>query len=217
MMFSQWELTSFSAVQRGAFSQYINIYHLPWFLSKVGGAGQSGVFNSTLTRDIALPVNATIDQLDQIPLSDVQGFKEVALPWYTDQVLPFDITLAAANEYGAAASCKIFGVEILNEGFGSSIDDSMLERQYVYRNIGFSVEYLVPPVGQERFRVACLPHRNLMHMVGTTAVSDRTKMSSSGNEKPVQIVNAGTLCPQRSCQLRTGMLRFVFVALRRAL
>ena len=86
------------------------------------------LFNSTLTRDIALPVNATIDQL---PLSGVQGFKEVALPWYSDQVLPFDITLAAANEYGAAASCKIFGVEILNEGFGSWIDDSVLEQQAI--------------------------------------------------------------------------------------
>jgi hypothetical protein len=62
----------------------------------------------------------------------VQGFKEVALPWYSDQVLPFDITLAAANEYGAAASCKIFGVEILNEGFGSSIDDSVLEQQATF-------------------------------------------------------------------------------------
>jgi len=27
----------------------------------------------------------------------VQGFKEPALPWYSDQVLPFDITLAAAD------------------------------------------------------------------------------------------------------------------------
>lgn len=90
-----------------------------------------------MTRDIALPVNATIEQLDQIPISSVQSFKEVAQPWYSDQVLPFDITLAAANEYGAAASCKIFGVEILNEGFGSSIDDSVLEQQatFVARNV----------------------------------------------------------------------------------
>lgn len=90
-----------------------------------------------MTRDIALPVNATIEQLDQIPISSVQSFKEVAQPWYSDQVLPFDITLAAANEYGAAASCKIFGVEILNEGFGSSIDDSVLEQQatFVARSI----------------------------------------------------------------------------------
>jgi len=94
--------------------------------------GATGVFNSTLTRDIALPVNATIDQLDDIPLSEVQGFKEPALPWYSDQALPFDITMAAANEYGAAASCKLFGVEILNEGFGTSVDDSVLEMQATF-------------------------------------------------------------------------------------
>lgn len=28
---------------------------------------QTGVFNSTLYRDVALPVNATVDQIDDIP------------------------------------------------------------------------------------------------------------------------------------------------------
>lgn len=88
--------------------------------------------NSTLTRDIPVPVNATIDQLDNIPLSTVQGFKEISLPWYADQVLPFDITCACANEYGAAASAKLYGVEILNEGFGFSVDDSVLEQQSTF-------------------------------------------------------------------------------------
>jgi hypothetical protein len=92
----------------------------------------TGVFNSTTVRDIALPVNATIDQLDSIPLSQVQGFKALALPWYTDQILPFDVTIACANEYGAAASSKIFGIEILNEGFGTSIDDSVMEAQATF-------------------------------------------------------------------------------------
>ena len=79
-----------------------------------------------------MPVNAIIDALDNIPMSQVQAFKEPALPWYSDQVLPFDITVAAANEYGAAASAKLFGVEILNEGFGSSVDDSVLEMQATF-------------------------------------------------------------------------------------
>ena len=92
----------------------------------------TGVFNSTTARDIALPINATVDQLDQIPLSQVQGFKALALPWYTDQILPFDVTMACANEYGAAASAKVFGIEILNEGFGTSIDDSVMEAQATF-------------------------------------------------------------------------------------
>ena len=45
---------------------------------------------------------------------------------------PFDITIAGANEYGAAASAKLFGVEILNEGFGTSIDDTVIEQQATF-------------------------------------------------------------------------------------
>ena len=93
---------------------------------------QTGVFNSTLSRDISLPVNATVDQLDNIPISEVQSFKEPALPWYSDQALPFEITVAMANEYGSAASAKLFGVEILNEGWGMSIDDSVNEMQATF-------------------------------------------------------------------------------------
>jgi hypothetical protein len=53
--------------------------------------------------------------------------KELATPWYSDQILPFDITLTGANEYGAMCVAKIFGVEILNEGSGISIDDAVTE------------------------------------------------------------------------------------------
>jgi len=92
----------------------------------------TGVFNSTLTRDIALPVNATIDQLDDIPLSEVQGLQGTRSSVVLRPGPAFDITMAAANEYGAAASCKLFGVEILNEGFGTSVDDSVLEMQATF-------------------------------------------------------------------------------------
>jgi hypothetical protein len=53
-------------------------------------------------------------------------------PWFSDQIPPFDITLAAANEYGAAATMRIYGVEILNEGSGVSIDDIVLEQQMTF-------------------------------------------------------------------------------------
>lgn len=57
--------------------------------------------------------------------------------WYADQLMPFEITLLAANEYGHAMTRKLFGVEILNEGGGVSIDDLVLENQYSFicRNI----------------------------------------------------------------------------------
>lgn len=53
-------------------------------------------------------------------------------PWFSDQIPPFDITLTAANEYGSAATMRIYGVEILNEGSGASIDDIVLEQQMTY-------------------------------------------------------------------------------------
>ena len=58
--------------------------------------------------------------------------KVAATPFYTDQIPPFDVTLTAANEYGAVSIMRIYGVEILNEGYGISIDDIVSEQQYTY-------------------------------------------------------------------------------------
>ncbi len=65
-------------------------------------------------------------------LSEVSGFKEEAAPWASDPILPFDITLVGTNEMGAAAARKIFGVEILNEGWGTSVDDAVNEMQATF-------------------------------------------------------------------------------------
>jgi hypothetical protein len=65
-------------------------------------------------------------------LIEVGGDQVVVAPWFVDQIPPFDITLAAANEYGALAVMRIYGVEILNEGYGVSIDDIVSEQQMTY-------------------------------------------------------------------------------------
>ncbi len=93
---------------------------------------QNAIFQSTLVRDNGLSAAATVDQLSGIRLDDVSGFKEQAKPWYSDQILPFDATLAGTNELGAATAMKIFGVEILNEGSGVSIDDAVTEMQATF-------------------------------------------------------------------------------------
>lgn len=97
----------------------------------------TAIFNSSIVRDFGPTVGATIDQLDLETVSSVGGWTELATPWFSDQILPFDITLGAANEYGAMAAAKIFGVEILNEATGVSIDDSVTETQasFVARTI----------------------------------------------------------------------------------
>jgi hypothetical protein len=76
-------------------------------------------------------------ELDSVALDEVSSLKEIAAPWYSDQILPFDITLAGTNEVGAATAMRIYGVEILNEGSGVSIDDAVTEMQatFVARSI----------------------------------------------------------------------------------
>jgi hypothetical protein len=60
------------------------------------------------------------------------------IPFYADQIPPFDITITFANEYGQAAARSIYGVELLNEGSGASMDDIVIEETmtYVAREIG---------------------------------------------------------------------------------
>lgn len=65
-------------------------------------------------------------------ITSVESDQIVMMPFYADQIPPFDITLAAANEYGDIATMRIFGVEFLNEGWGISIDDVVSEKQYTY-------------------------------------------------------------------------------------
>ena len=49
--------------------------------------------------------------------------KVLVQPAYHDQVLPFEIVITAANEYGSFATMTIHGAEIMNAGSGMSIDD----------------------------------------------------------------------------------------------
>ena len=58
--------------------------------------------------------------------------QQAAIPWYPDQIPPFDIVLAAANEYGALAIMKILGVELMNSGYGISVDDIVSEHSYTW-------------------------------------------------------------------------------------
>ena len=108
---------------------------------------QSAIFNSTLVRTNGLADSATIDQLSGQRLDTVSGFKTEALAWYSDQVPPFDITLAGPNENGAVTCMKIFGVEILKEGSGVSIDDAVTEMQ-----AAFVARYVEPWISHHKTR-----------------------------------------------------------------
>jgi len=53
--------------------------------------------------------------------------KVLARPMYYDQIPPFNIVLSAANEYGHTMIMEIRGVEIMNAGSGTSIDDITID------------------------------------------------------------------------------------------
>ena len=96
---------------------------------------QNAIFNATLVRANGVSAAATITDVNGTAatrMTSVDGLKQLAKPWYSDQILPFDITLAGASEYGKATAMKIFGVEILNEGSGVSIDDAVTEMQATF-------------------------------------------------------------------------------------
>tara|TARA_Y100000034_G_C6821257_1_gene369873 strand:+ start:228 stop:1121 length:894 start_codon:yes stop_codon:yes gene_type:complete len=65
-------------------------------------------------------------------LEDLSHNYRVAKVFYVDQILPFDVTIVAANEYGQSAQMRLYGCEILNEGSGFSIDDIVIENQMTY-------------------------------------------------------------------------------------
>lgn len=97
-----------------------------------GAVNGSAIFQAGITRDVGPTLGADITATDAETMSTVGGLAELAVPWYSDQILPFDITLAACNEYGAMAGAKILGVEVLNEGTGVSIDDTVTETQATF-------------------------------------------------------------------------------------
>ncbi len=70
--------------------------------------------------------------LQESNIQAVDSDQAPAAPWFSDQIPPFDITLAAANEAGSLAVMRIYGVELLNEGYGVSIDDIVSEHQHTY-------------------------------------------------------------------------------------
>jgi len=76
------------------------------------------------------PGTAAQDQESQVTSAGSDQRK--AIPWYPDQIPPFDIVLTAANEYGALAIMKILGCELMNSGYGVSIDDIVSEHSYTY-------------------------------------------------------------------------------------
>ncbi len=55
----------------------------------------NALFASSIVRNTGLSIGDTIDKLDN-EVSDIYGLHTLALPSYSDQVLPFDVTVTGA-------------------------------------------------------------------------------------------------------------------------
>ena len=53
-------------------------------------------------------------------------------PEYADQLMPFNITVTMANEFGNRSGMEIYGIQLLNEGSGFSIDDVVTAKAYSF-------------------------------------------------------------------------------------
>lgn len=68
-------------------------------------------------------------QTDQFNADNLTDF---FVPEYTDQLMPFNITITMANESGSRAGMEIYGVQMQSEGSGYSIDDIISAKAYKF-------------------------------------------------------------------------------------
>lgn len=95
--------------------------------------------------------NASPDERNRgIVPSNTQNLDvQQGVPYYADQIPPFDVAITFANEYGQAAVRSIYGIELLNEGSGASMDDIVIEETmtFVARDLGPMIATKGPRAG----------------------------------------------------------------------
>lgn len=97
------------------------------------GLNQTDALSSnTQILDVAAQADALTQRNDLIT-----GWQTKRKANFIDEIPPFDITINFLNEYGQASRMEIYGVEILNEGMGLSVDDLTTEKActFIARNI----------------------------------------------------------------------------------
>lgn len=80
---------------------------------------------------IKRPTDETPNNQTSNPEFDFGGYG-ASQPYYSDQIPPFDVTLVGVNEFGNATVMKIFGVHLISEGTGISVDDTVQETQMTF-------------------------------------------------------------------------------------
>lgn len=134
---------SFSRGKRGiAGSMIFQVFDRPGLYNLLASARTSNspmVYYSRASNVLpGFGSGGTMSQRGISPVAEQETEVIQAFPYYADQIPPFNITITYANEYGQAAKRAIFGVELLNEGSGASMDDVVVEETmtFVARDIG---------------------------------------------------------------------------------
>lgn len=104
---------------------------------------QASVHRHGLNQTDALSTNSQLLDVSQTAANLtqagglVEGWKQKRKANFIDEIPPFDITVNFLNEYGQASKLELYGVEILNEGMGMSVDDLTTEKActFIARNI----------------------------------------------------------------------------------
>ena len=126
-------------------------------ISKYKGNDVVTILNEYDTRFLSMDkwddymTNAALDNAGQPDEYTNALVNDQAQPVYADELLPFDITISCANEYGQRAVTVIYGVEIMNEGVGFSIDSPTSERAYTF--VARAVDSMVPVAGDTENRI----------------------------------------------------------------
>jgi hypothetical protein len=89
-------------------------------ITEAGGDGASIITDDLTLASDAVRVNEQVN-----PLLTVQ-------PTYAAQLKEFDVVLTGMDFSGRGAFKAIRGVELINEGFATSVDDTILESQYTF-------------------------------------------------------------------------------------
>lgn len=135
---------SFSRGKRGiAGSLIFTVFDRPGLYSMLDEHAKDGSIRYFTRTHNVLPglddgASADVKHRGVVPVFDSTTDVVSGIPYYADQIPPFDVTITFANEYGQQAVRSIYGLEILNEGSGASMDDIVIEETmtFVARDLG---------------------------------------------------------------------------------
>lgn len=84
------------------------------------------------------PMDESFREIDSASANTVKFYtgRTLQSAWYADQILPFNVVITGANEYGGGIAKSIIGCEILNEASGSSVDDIVIDESHTYIALG---------------------------------------------------------------------------------